>query len=75
MAEDDLVTFRFFPSSIQTYLHVRFQVSLVIPPHGSRNRRPRIPEGQHTLDVVAFELLARFWVKNNRVDTEEWYRR
>ena len=46
---------------------VDLQVSVVISPHGARERRPRPLESQHALHVAALQLFPRLWVQHCRL--------
>lgn len=44
-------------------------------PHSAGHTGPGLLEGKHTLDVVARDLLAGYWVDDSRLNTEERQRR
>lgn len=51
--------------------HVCLEVTLVVAPDGTSDRRPRVSESQDTFNTVALELLAGRSVENDSFDAEE----
>lgn len=57
------------------HVEVSVHVPLVGAIDGASHTRPCLLEGQHTLNVVPMDLLARNRVNDGGLDAEEWQRR
>ena len=44
--------------------HISLEISLVVLIDGTRNRRPRVPQGKYTFNVITFQFLANLIVHN-----------
>jgi hypothetical protein len=53
------------------YIQVCIHVSLVCSPDCAGHAGPWLLEGQNTLNVIAMNFLARHWVDDRGLDTEE----
>lgn len=52
-------------------VQISIHIALVSAPDGTGHARPWLLESQHTLDVIAEDLLARHWVNDGRLNAEE----